>query len=434
MPDSLSASSTSLSNDSEQGFFGWKNVGLLFGVYMLAVGFVYYSFNVIFPEMVTRMNWSRGDASWGQTLHGLLYGVFVPLAAFSVNKWGARATILTGIVVLIIGCILLGTVTTSITVWIIIWGVVMSFGFAFGGVIPIQTTVAQWFDKQRATAIGLVMTAAGVGGFIAQPLFTWIMGHFGDWQTAWLFASAFAIASIILAAFVINKPSDRGQHPDGILHDEASIQDQRASAKIYKTNDCWSLKEAIRTPTLWLLVVLSLGGVMPLYLLVVHGVLHLRDLQFEAMEAASVLSAMLAGSACARFPIGWLGDRMEPGRIMFSLCASSIIALTLIWQAPNISLLLLAGAMFGAAYGGTLVMIPSMVANYFGAQSFASINGFIFPLQIVVSSMVPVGAGYMADVTGNYDISFIAIISFTCLAAVCALITQPPMKSSSVAH
>ena len=177
------------------------------------------------------------------------------------------------------------------------------------------------------------------------------------------------------------------------LHDEASIQDQRASAKIYKTNDCWSLKEAIRTPTLWLLVVLSLGGVMPLYLLVVHGVLHLRDLQFEAMEAASVLSAMLAGSACARFPIGWLGDRMEPGRIMFSLCASSIIALTLIWQAPNISLLLLAGAMFGAAYGGTLVMIPSMVANYFGAQSFASINGFIFPLQIVVSSMVPVGAG-----------------------------------------
>ena len=138
--------------------------------------------NVIFPEMVTRMNWSRGDASWGQTLHGLLYGVFVPLAAFSVNKWGARATILTGIVVLIIGCILLGTVTTSITVWIIIWGVVMSFGFAFGGVIPIQTTVAQWFDKQRATAIGLVMTAAGVGGFIAQPLFTWIMGAF--WRLA----------------------------------------------------------------------------------------------------------------------------------------------------------------------------------------------------------------------------------------------------------
>jgi len=429
MPDSLSASSIELASDSEHGFFGWKNVGLLFGVYMLAVGFVYYSFNVIFPEMVTRMNWSRGDASWGQTVHGLLYGVFVPFAAFSVNKWGARATILAGIVVLIIGCILLGTVTTSITAWIIIWGVVMSFGFAFGGVIPIQTTIAHWFEQHRATAIGLVMTAAGVGGFIAQPLFTWIMGASGDWQTAWLVVSAFAMASIILAAFVVNKPSDRGQQPDGVFHDESSAQKPRASAKIYKTSECWSLREAIRTPTLWLLVVLSLGGVMPLYLLVVHGVLHLRDLQFEAMEAASVLSAMLAGSACARFPIGWLGDRMEPRRILFSLFVSSIIALTLIWQAPNISLLLLAGAMFGAAYGGTLVMIPAMVANYFGAQSFASINGFIFPLQIVVSSMVPVGAGYMADVSGNYDISFVAIIGFTGVAAVCALFARPPLKA-----
>lgn len=429
MPDSLSASSINLSSDAEPVFFGWKNVGLLFGVYMLAVGFVYYSFNVIFPEMVTRMDWSRGDAAWGQTIHGLLYGVFVPFAAFSVNKWGARATILAGIVVLIIGCILLGTVTTSITAWIIIWGVVMSFGFAFGGVIPIQTTIAHWFEQHRATAIGLVMTAAGVGGFIAQPLFTWIMGTSGDWQAAWLIASAFAIASIILAAFVVNKPADRGQQPDGVLHDASSAQKPRARAKIYKTSECWSLREAIRTPTLWLLVVLSLGGVMPLYLLVVHGVLHLRDLQFQPMEAASVLSAMLAGSACARFPIGWLGDRMEPRRILFSLFICAIIALSLIWQAPNISLLLLAGAMFGAAYGGTLVMIPAMVANYFGAQSFASINGFIFPLQIVVSSMVPVGAGYMADVSGNYDTAFVAIIGFTGVAAVCALFTRPPLKA-----
>ncbi len=415
----------------QQSFFGWKNVGLLFGVYMFAVGFVYYCFNVIFPEMVTSMNWSRGDASWAQTVHGLLYGVFVPVAAISTNKWGARNTIVTGIIVLIIGCILLGTVTTSITAWILIWGVVMSFGFALGGVIPIQTTIAHWFDNSRATAIGLVMTAAGVGGFIAQPLFTWIMENYGGWQTGWLSASGFALTAILLAVLVVNKPSDKGQHPDGIEHSEESKKAQQANSKIYKTSEFWSLREALRTPTLWLLVLLSIGGVMPLYLLVVHGVLHLTDLEFERMEAASVLSAMLAGSACARFPIGWLGDRMEPRRIMFTLFATSVIALSLIWQAPGMSLLLLAGAMFGAAYGGTLVMIPTMVANYYGAASFASINGFIFPVQIVIGSMVPVTAGYMADVTGNYDVAFIGLIGFTALAAVCALITRPPVKTAA---
>jgi MFS family permease len=416
---------------TSSSFFGWKNLGLLFCVYMFAVGFVYYSFNIIFPEMVISMDWSRGDASWAQTVHGLLYGVFVPVAAYSTNKLGARMTLMIGIAALILGCILLGTVTTSITAWIIIWGVVMSFGFALGGVLPVQTTVAQWFDKHRATAIGLAMTAGGLGGFIAQPLFAWIIEDVGSWQIAWLFASVFAITAIFLSLLVVNKPSDRGQHPDGIEHDAASKQAQRANEKIYKTVESWTLKEALYTPTLWLLILLSLGGVMPLYLLVVHGVL-LTDLQFERMEAASVLSAMLAGSACARFPVGWLGDRMEPRLIIFTLFVAAIIALNLIWKAPGMGLLVLAGAMFGATYGGMLVMIPTMVANYFGAASFASINGFIFPVQIAVASLVPVAAGYVADASGSYDLAFISLIGFTALSAVCSLFTRPPLKHAKL--
>ena len=73
-------------------------------------------------------------------------------------------------------------------------------------------------------------------------------------------------------------------------------------------------------------------------------------------------------------------------------------------------------------------MMPTMVANYFGAASFASINGFIFPVQIVVASMIPVGAGYIADSTGTYDLSFMSLIGFTVFAAVCTLAIRPPYK------
>ena len=429
MQDSTTGTSSSAST---QAFFGWKNAGLLFGVYLFAVGFVYYSFNVIFPEMVIDMGWKRGDASWAQTINGLLYAIFAPLVAMSTVKYGARITIVAGIVVLIIGCILLGTVTNSLTTWIFVWGFVMSIGFAFGGVIPIQTTVTHWFDMQRGTVIGLVMSAAGIGGFIAQPLMTWIIQDFGGWQTACLVASFFAFIAIFLALLIVNTPADLGQHPDGIIHTEESKEEQFANAKTYKTRESWDLREAMRTSTLWFLIIIFLGGVMPLYLLVVHGVLHLTDLQFQPMEAASVLSFMLAGSACTRFPIGWLGDRMEPRLIMIVLLIISAIALFIIWQAPGITLLLLAGAMFGATYGGTLVMLPTMVANYFGASSFASINGFIFPVQIVVASIVPVGAGYLADVTGHYDHSFIGLIGFTVVAMVCALTMRPPVKEKAL--
>src|SRR5690606_29483796 len=82
----------------------------------------------------------------------------------------------------------------------------------------------------------------------------------------------------------------------------------------------------------------------------------------------------------------------------------------------------------------TLVLVPAVIANYFGATAFASINGFVFPVQLVIASTVPVSAGYLADLTGSYDVSFIALIGFAALAAVCALTTRPPRRQVPTEH
>lgn len=413
-----------------QPFFGWKNAGILFGVYFLSLGIVYYGFNVIFPEMVKAEGWSRGDAAWAQTLRGLLVGFTAPLVAIAVNRFGARLTMVVGLALLTLGCLLLATVTTALWQWTVIWGVVMAAGFAFGGLLPIQTTITHWFDAKRATALGLVMTAAGVGGFIAQPFYTWVMEYFGSWQSSWYFAAGFALAGTLLALALVNKPEDLNQHPDGDDRSDPTDAQWRRPPKTYRTPDDWSLSEAIRTPALWFIIVLFLAQVMPLYLMIVHGVLHLTDLAFSRMEAASVLSFMVAGSAFARFPVGWLGDRIEPRRIVFVLNLFSIVGLSLLWQAPALGWLLIAASMFGLAYGGAVVLLPSMIANYYGKASFATINGFIFPVQIIFAAAVPVVAGYVADLQGNYDISFIAMIAFVGASTLCALGAAPPLKKT----
>ena len=46
----------------------------------------------------------------------------------------------------------------------------------------------------------------------------------------------------------------------------------------------------------------------------------------------------------------------------------------------------------------------------------------------MIASVVPVGAGYLADLTGSYDASFIGLTAFSTLAALCALTTQPPRR------
>ncbi len=413
---------------NRQVSYGWKNIRLLFGIYMFGVGFVFYGFNVIFPEMVSVMGWRRGDAAWAQTVHGLLFGFAAPVVAVVTNRFGARTTLVTGLIVVASGCVLLATVVSEIWQWVLVWGVVMAFGFAFGGVIPIQATITQWFDRRRSMALGLVMSAAGVGGFVAQPLFTWVAENFGGWRSAWLAATGFAIAALLLTRGIVNRPGDLDQTVDGDSDDAAGV-DGRGAPKTFKTRQHWTLKEALATRSLWLLIVLFLAAVLPLYILMVHGVLHLTDLRYERMEAASVLSFMLAGSAFARFPLGWLGDQIEPRLILTVLNIAAILAMVLIWRAPNVGLLLLAGVLYGAAYGGAIVLLPTLIANYYGAASFASINGFIFPVQIIFASVAPVAAGYLADQVGNYDLAFMTVIAFLAVAVFCALIATPPQKA-----
>ena len=414
----------------EKPFFGWRNIGLLFGIYLLGLGVVYYGFNVIFPEMVQTMGWSRGDASWAQTIRGLLVGFAAPLVAIALNKFGARLTLFVGLLVLTLGCLLLGTVVSELWHWTLVWGVVMAVGFSFGGAIPVQTTITHWFDAKRATALGLVMTAAGVGGFIAQPLHAWIIEQYGNWQISWLIAAGFALAAALLTLRIVNKPEDIGQYTDGINLEETGQEGTRPPSKTYKTKVTWTLQEAIPTPPLWFIIALFVAQVMPLYLIVVHGVLHLTDLDYGRMEAASVLSFMVAGSAFARFPVGWLGDRIEPRYIVVVLNLFSVTGLTVIWQAPSMTWLLIMSPLFGAAYGGSIVMLPTMIANYYGRESFASINGFMYPVQIVFAATVPVAAGYAADITGNYDWPFLIIIIIVGVSTLGALAAVPPQKPS----
>ena len=236
--------------------------------------------------------------------------------------------------------------------------------------------------------------------------------------------------ALIGTFWLINKPEDVGQRVDGepVAEQDSLPNNNPLVSKTYKTSVNWSLTEAIRSRVLWLIIIIYMAQVMPLYLLMVHGSLHFTDLNFSRLDAASVLSFMVAGSAFARFPVGWLGDRIEPRYIMTILNSISVLALVVIWQAPSLTWLLIMAPLFGVAMGGNIVMLPTMVGNYFGKDSFASINGFILPLQVVFSAMVPVCAGYIADATGTYDWPFMALILLVAIAIILSIAATPPRK------
>jgi sugar phosphate permease len=132
------------------GFFGWKNVLLLFTIYGAVYGFVFYGFTVVFPEMIRAEGWSRGDAAMAHTLRAFSLGALAPLVAIAVGKLGAKRTMIAGLSFGVIVLGILGTATSQLWHWIVLWGILMPISFSFGGAIPIQTTLTYWFNVRRS--------------------------------------------------------------------------------------------------------------------------------------------------------------------------------------------------------------------------------------------------------------------------------------------
>lgn len=421
-----------IADNATPGFFGWRNAAVLFFIYMFTLGMVFYGYSAIFPAMITAMNWNRGTASIAHTLNMLLGGLLVPLAAYSINRIGTRKTMRIGLCFLLLTGLLLGTLTSRMWQWIVLWGVAGGIGFAFAGLVSVQTPLMYWFNANRAMAIGLVMTGAPAGGFIAQPFYTWLIGRAHTWAIGWISGAVFVLAALALSFLVVNKPGDIGQHPDGIDPEKSSGsgKGKKNQARTYRTAETWQLGEVMRTPVFWLIVIFWICHVMPIILITSHGMLHFTDVGFTKMQAASILSFLIMASGIARFPTGWLGDRIEPRRIIAVSLGIMFIAYIGLWKLTDVKLMICAGFLFGLCHGSQLIMFPAMIGNYFGADRFAAINGAIGPLSIGFSALVPVGGGFLFEKTGSYNIAFILLVLLLFIGFCISFFLLPPVRKN----
>ena len=281
-----------------------------------------------------------------------------------------------------------------------------------------------------ATAMGIVLSSAPAIGFVAAPFYTFIIEKSGTWKVGWLVAAVSCALSLIITLFLKDKPGDIGQYADGIDPKEAqSVGSSGKGGKTgtYKTPKRWTLKEALRTRVVWLQMICMLGQAWALYIITVHGVLHLMDKEFSQMQAASVIGNLILFSGIARFPTGILADRIEP-RILSAIgLLGMAVAMFGIWKPPaNLTVLLTIAAAYGFCFGITVIVFPLITANYFGPDAFAPINAFFSPIIILFGAPVPWIAGVLFDHFKSYDLAFIPITALLFIAAICAWFLYPP--------
>jgi Na+/melibiose symporter-like transporter len=414
-----------------RGFYGWWLLFFLWIVYTIPIGFAFYSPAVIYPFMISGLGWSRGEIMIGATALVLCFGMSAPLNAWMIGRFGARNTLAIGGVIVVISSALMGLLGHNYSTYLVL-SLFVGLGAAFASMIPCQMVIISWFSARRAMAMGLVLGGGAIGGFLAPQLISAVIQNSnGNWRIGWFIIALASIAGIITALITVrNHPADVGQYPDGRAPGTDETTTMRKTSRTYRTEVEWTLRDAVRSRSLWFLIVAVSCGLLMWQVIVSQGPLHLQDRGFDPGMAAFFYSLAIGLSIVGRFTIAALGDIVEPRFLFACGIACILVGGVLFWfVSPAVMWTayfypLIAGFGFGLTY----ICLPTIIGNYWGIDAFARIRGIEAPIELSISGITAPLAGFLYDLQGTYFtimvISWIAGV----IGLVAILLCTPPRQ------
>lgn len=370
---------------------------------------------------VTRdFGWTRAFYMGGQSIGGLLSGIFAPVLGNGVDRFGARFTLWAGWTIVGLAGWIMSFETGAGLLWYAGWLLVYTFNATWSG-FPSQFKIASmWFLQRRGLTIGLILAVAAILTFPLPMLNTLFMDSYG-WRTNFrIFGTAAIIVALI--TYLVNRsyPEDKGYHIDGapMTPEERAEWAQRRGRPTQAAPQAggeysFTWVQAIKTPQLWILAIASFVNILGSTIQTAHQIPFLEGMGVPRVTASVALGFMTLMSAPGRMGFGWLADIFGRQRVRFlyAVCfVLQLIAMNILLQARSMDMVWVFVAIFGIGQGSALAAGPVVVAAYFGREAFGTVYGIRLFIVQFAQVFGPVGAGYIFDTTGSYQIAFMIVI------------------------
>ena len=379
----------------------------------------------VYP-METDLGWSRTEIAGAASLGGLLSIIGAPVTGWACDKFGVRW-------VLVIGVLLLGITTLSLSWATLLVTFYAAFGFArllFTGPIPIgaSVVVSRWFVRMRGRANGILFFCHAVG-MAVFPYVAFMFIQSRGWQDAWVLLGVmvwiFALLPVLL--FIRQNPESVGLLPDGERANalENSLQAQKPEEPM------WSLRQALGAPSLWLLAIAT--GL--LYLIQsgtnMHQGAYFIDQGLSVKISALAVSGSGVMAGLGTLGWGWLVEKIPVRFAFMGVGLVVAVAIGLFPQADTAIEALAYAGLFGVGVAGMLVVPPVAYANYFGRGSLGAIRGVTETLVALGQAIGAVLSGYIFDVTGTYLAAFYGFAVVGVITIVLLMLATPPKDNSN---
>lgn len=380
---------------------------------------VHLSFGIFFKPILSEFGWTRAETSAAVSFSWIVASLAAIGTGALNDRFGPRIAISLCGLFLGAGCLLTSQIS-SIWQLYLFYGVMVGIGISVS--IPIMSTVARWFVRRRSLMTGIVVSGAGVAGLIGPPIANWLISSYG-WRLSYMILGSIVMVLIIFAAqFLRRDPVQVGQEVYGGNTGSELELDSGAAA--------FSLSEAIRSRQLWLAFAMFFCTGFCLHVIQVHLVPHATDIGISATAAAGILATMGGANMAGRIVLGSVGDRI--GNRPAYIIGFVLIIVALFWLVPSTDALrfYLFAVIFGMACGNCVTQQSPLVAMLFGVRSHGLILGVIGSGHTLGAAAGPFMAGYMFDITGNYQLAFllnagIGIIGLVVTILLTTKVTRP---------
>ncbi len=391
-------------------YYGWWMVITLAITETISWGVVYYAYSVIITALEGEFGWSRAGVTGAFSLALLISGGMAVPVGFWLDRHSARWLMTLGSVAATLLMVALARVQT-LTQLYLVW---IGLGLTMATILyePAFVVVAKWFDRRRSRALMVITLAAGFASTIFLPLTAQLVAGYGWRQAMILLAALLGVTTIPLHALVLRRsPATVGQTVDGLPPTPMETKSVHSTARS-------SVRQILRDPAFWWLVLaLSLGSMSAIGIRV-HIIPLLEDRGFDPIYAAWIGGLIGAMQVFGRVLYGPTGGWISSSRMVALIYGAQAAALLILLFMQTTVGVWTFVILFGAVYGAMTLARPAILADRFGSAHYGRISSIQYVFQTLATTAAPYGVALLYTSFGNnYQVALILLIGLSILAA-----------------
>jgi MFS family permease len=406
--------------------YGW--IAVIAGAFIVFIaGNFQYSFGVFVKPLADKFGWSRAAISGTVTTRSIVGSLTSAITGVLNDKYGPKRLILIGICLVGLGYLLTSQITSLWQLYIFL-GALLGTGISLF-FVPIVTNANRWLGNKSALANGIILSGFGGAQIVTPPVATYLILEY-SWETSCIVLGITALVLGTIAWHFIRTPPNTMNQPLTQPIEETL----KASEMTTRSEDDYTLSEAVRTPNFWTLFIIIMVVASCYQLIVVHIVAAAIDTGITPEAAAIILTFSGITNTLGRLMISGLATKIGKKTVLTLSLALQVVALFFLARATDLPAFYISAAVYGFGYGGVTPLAATLTGSFFGTRSMGSIFGIINSAYTAGGVIGPLLGGYIFDVTASYYTAFVYATIGVAVGFLLSLLLNPPRRKAITAQ